>query len=107
MSSLEKDLLWQINKNLEEISVKLDRVIHLLTLAQKHDLEEYKVKIIGKSSIRKEIFNICDGTKTVQDIAKMVGKSIPHVSNILSFLAQAGLVISKDVGRKKYYDKVI
>lgn len=107
MSSLEKDLLWQINKNLEEISAKLDRAISLLTLTQKREIEEFKDKIIGRSSIRKEIYDLCDGTKTVQEIAKMVGKSIPHVSNILSILAQAGLVISKDMGRKRYYERAI
>jgi len=107
MSSLEKDLLWQINKNLEEISAKLDRVISLLTLTQKRELEEFKDKIIGRSSIRMEIYNLCDGTRTVQEIAKRVGKSLPHVSSVLSVLEQAGLVISKEVGRKRYYERVI
>lgn len=107
MSGLEKELLWQINKNLEEISAKFDKVISLLEFSKKRELEKFKEEVIGRSMIRKEIYNLCDGTKTVQDLAERLEKSLPHISKELATLEQAGLLMVKEVGRKRYYEKVI
>ena len=100
-------LLWQINKNLEEISSKIDKLISLYEFAQKHELERFKEKVLGRSRIRREIYGLCDGTKTVREIAQRVGKSMPHVSMVLTTLEEAKLVKPKEVGRKKYYVRIV
>jgi DNA-binding transcriptional ArsR family regulator len=101
------ELLWSANKNLEEISAKLDRLIFLYEFSQKRKLKKFKEDVIGRSNIRKEIYNLCDGTKTVNELSKLIRKSLPHTSKELAVLEEAGIITSKDVGgRKKYYVKV-
>jgi len=101
------NMLWQIGKSLEEISSKLDRLIYLHEFTQKHELERFKEKILGNSEIRREIYGLCDGTKSVRQIAQRVGKSMPHVSQVLTKLEEAKLVRPKGVGRKKYYIRTV
>lgn len=100
-------LLWRINKNLEEISYKLDRLISMYEFSQKHELERLKQEVLGRSKIRREVYDLCDGTKTVRDIARRTEKSIQQVSMVLSTLEEAGLVKSRKVGRKKYYIRAL
>ena len=102
----EKTMLWEMNKNLEEISAKLDKLISLFELSIKHELEEFKAKIIGKSKLKNNVYLLCDGTKTVRDIARHIDKSIQHVSMILSDLEKAGLVKANVSGRKKYFIRI-
>jgi DNA-binding transcriptional ArsR family regulator len=100
------ELLWQINKNLEEISSKMDQLISLYRFVQGHELERSREKVLGKSKIRREIYGMCDGTKTVQEIARMANKSIQHVSMILKTLEKGRLIESKEIGKKKYYVRI-
>jgi len=104
---INENLLWEINKNLEEISAKLDRLITLFELVQRRRLEEIKERILGRSEITKEIYGLCDGTRTVQDIAKRVQISLPNISGILKKLVEAGLIKVRKVGRKRYYERII
>ena len=101
------ELLWNINKNVEEISAKIDRLISLYEFAQKHDLEKFKEEVLGRSKIRGAIYGLCDGTKTVNEISRSIGKSLPHTSKELTVLEDAGLIRSRDIGRKKYYVRVV
>lgn len=101
------ELLWRINKNLEEISSKIDRLISVYEFSRKHDLERNKDRVLGKSKIRREIYSLCDGTKTVQEIARRVDKSMPQVSKELTVLEEAKLVKPNTVGRRKYYVRMV
>jgi len=103
----DMELLWQINKNLEEISSKMDMLIFLYKFSQERELQRFKEKALGRSKIRKAIYSMCDGTKTVHEIAQRARKSIQHTSMILKTLEEAGLIESKDVGRKKYYIRMV
>ena len=100
-------LLWEINKNLEEISSKIDKLVSMYEFTQKHELENFREKILGRSKIRREIYGLCDGTKTVQEIAARTGKTMPHVSRMLTELEKAKLIKAKELGRKKYYIRVV
>ncbi|MBU7036701.1 MAG: winged helix-turn-helix transcriptional regulator [Theionarchaea archaeon] len=100
------EVLWQINKNLEEISIKIDQLISLYRFVQEHELECFREKVLGKSKIRREIYGMCDGTKTVQEIARRANRSIQHVSMILKTLERGRLIESREVGKKKYYIRI-
>lgn len=106
----EKDiieLLWQINRNLEVLLSKVDKLASLYEVAQKGEFERYKEEVLGRSAIRREIYGLCDGSKTVQEIAQQVGKSMPHVSVELARLEEAKLIKSTEAGRKRYYIRAI
>lgn len=101
------DLLWEINKNLAEISTKIDILISLYEFSQKHELENYKENVLGRSTIKREIYNLCDGTKTVTDIAQRLEKSMPHISMMLSELEESKLIKANVSGRKKYFIRIV
>ena len=105
--SNDVEMLWKINKNLEEISSKIDKLISMYEFTQRHEIERFKDKVLGRSKVRREIYSLCDGNKTVQEIAQRVGKSMPHVSKELTVLEEAKLVKPREVGRKKYYVRLV
>lgn len=99
----EKRIFWQMNNNLEDISTKLDKLISLFEISRKQEIEDFKKKLLGRSKIKNGVYELCDGNRTVNDIARVMDKSIQHTSIVLSELEKAGLVKPKTVGRKKYY----
>ena len=101
------DLLWQMNKNLEEISAKIDILISLYEFSQKKDIDAYKEKILGRSEIKREIYDLCNGSITVREITKKLNKSMPHISQLLSQLEKGKLIKAKLVGRNKYYIRIV
>jgi DNA-binding transcriptional ArsR family regulator len=103
----KEELLWRILKTLDDISGKIDRMISILEFSQKRELESRIKEAMGKSEIRKEIYELCDGTRSVREIARILGKSVPHVSIQISELEKTGIVKAKRVGKEKYYQKVL
>lgn len=89
-------------KLLKEISSKLDDVISLLKLGQKSTIEMAKNRLLA-SSLRSKIYNLCDGKKTVSEIAKELRRSQPLISRYLKELEDGGLIKPKRKGKSVYY----
>jgi predicted transcriptional regulator len=105
---LEKEEdIWRIIRVLEEISAKLDRLISIMELTQKRELELLKDEVMGKSEVRREIYNLCDGKRTVKEIANILRKSIQHISTEIAELEKAGIIGVWKIGKKRYYYKLI
>jgi len=102
-----EELLWKILKTLEDISGKMDRMISLVEFSQKRELEFLIKEAIGKSEVRREIYELCDGTRSVREIADILRKSVPHVSIQIAELEKAGIVKARRVGKEKYYQKAL
>jgi len=90
---------------LREISSKLDDVVSLLKLGQKSTIEMAKNRLLA-SSLRSNIYNLCDGRHTVTQIAEELGKSQPMISRYLKELEDGGLIRSQRRGNRVYYDKL-
>lgn len=106
MKSEHDELLWRILKTLDDISGKIDRMITIMEFSQKQELQSLLKEAIGKSEIRKEIYNLSDGTRTVGEIAKILAISVPHVSIQIAELEKNGLIKARRTGRQKYYQRV-
>jgi DNA-binding transcriptional ArsR family regulator len=102
-----ENLQWRILKVLEEISGKLDRLISLNELALAGQAASVKEQILARSELRREVYELCNGKRTVSDIAKTLAKSVASVSQILSKLEDARLVKVRKSGKKRYYEKVV
>jgi len=103
----KEELLWRILKTLEDISGKIDRLASILEFSQRRELESHIQEVLGKSEVRREIYDLCDGTKSVGEIADILRKSVPHVSIQIAELEKAGIVKARRVGKEKYYQKVL
>jgi DNA-binding MarR family transcriptional regulator len=99
MKSDERDTML-----LEEISAKLDILISIMKIGQAHSIEILKNNM---SKFELEVYQLCDGKKTVSDIADALGKKIQQVSSYIDTLEKKGLVRHRRIGKNKYYMKTI
>lgn len=107
MAKVSVDVNWKILTTLEEISYKLDRLIDLKQISLKEQTTLLKSKTLGKSDLRKQVYDLCDGNRSVGQLAEVLAKSIVRVSQELAILEEAGLVKSKKIGKEKYYEKLV
>ena len=105
--SVPNDVEWQILQTLQDISGKLDKLINLSQLGQEKELTIMKDQILGRSQIRRKIYNFCDGELTINEIAKKIGQKLPNVSTEITLLKDSGLITIKKGGKNKFPQKVI
>jgi DNA-binding transcriptional ArsR family regulator len=91
---------------LEEISSKLDRLLLLADFYLSESIQKKIQEAIGSSRLRREIFELCDGTRTVGEIAAILGRKMPSISEQLAILVSRGTVKVKRRGRFSYYEKI-
>jgi len=88
----EKELLRKIQRSLEEIKA-------ILTLTNQDKLAEVKKSLLKEGTVKLQVYSLCDGTRTTQDLAQALQKSTDYVNSYLSILRREGLIrtIEKDV----------
>lgn len=91
---------------LYRIELKLDEIATLLKISQAGSIETTKEKILA-SPLRKAVYSLCDGKKTVSDISKGLGKSMSMISQTMTKLQEAGLVTEERKGKQRIYRRVV
>lgn len=97
------DILLQA---LYRIEIKLDEIATLLRMSQSASIETTKEKLLA-SPLRKAVYSLCDGNKSVSDISKGLGKSMSMISQVMSKLQEAGLVAEERKGKQRIYRRVV
>jgi hypothetical protein len=95
----EKDLLKKMQRTLEEIKA-------VLTLANQDKLAEVKKSLLKEGSIKLQVYNLCDGTKTTQDVAQALQKSTDYVNSYLSILRREGLIRTVEKDGKQVHEQI-
>jgi len=103
----DSDVQWQILQTLQDISGKLDSLIFIQKVAEKKELALMKDQVLGKSKIRRQIYDLCTGELTMNEIATKINQKLPNVSVEINFLDESGLIIIKKSGSKKFPEKII
>jgi len=100
-------------KILRQISVQLGNIEHelrglrsIMKSGQSTAIKETKTSML-KSRLRSQIYELCDGNHTVGQICSALGKPAPLVSRYLKELEEAGLVMSEQRGKERFYYKVV
>lgn len=88
---------------LEKILGTLEEIRSLIVLINRDKLAHIKGSLLKAGTVKETIYNMCDGTKTVDEIAQSLGKDNGYVHSYLSILRREGLIqnIVKD-GRQVY-----
>lgn len=81
----EKELLTKIKRSLEEIK-------GILTLANQDKLTKAKKLLLKEGTVKLQVYDLCDGTRTTQDLAQTLQKSKDYINSYLSILRREGLV---------------
>ena len=95
----EKDLLKKMQRTLEEIKA-------VLTLANQDKLAEIKKSLLKEGSVKLQVYNLCDGTKTTQDAAQALQKSTDYVNSYLSILRREGLIRTVEKDGRQVHEQI-
>jgi len=95
----EKELLRRIQRTLEEIRA-------VLTLTNQDKLAEVKKSLLKEGSIKLQVYDLCDGTKTTQDLAQTLQKSTDYVNSYLSILRREGLIRTAEKDGKQVHEQI-
>lgn len=88
----------------EEIKQLLQKMLSVLKLSNAETLRQAKESLL-KNETKRKIYELCDGKHTVGDIASELTTTQPNVSQHLSSLLEAGLLLYEEKSGKKYYFK--
>lgn len=88
---------------LERIQSTIEEIRSLLVLVNQDKLKEVKENLLKAGSIKERIYNMCDETKTAEEMAQSLGRESSYVHSYLSILRREGLIrnVVKD-GRQVY-----
>ena len=83
---------------LANIERTLDDLKALFILLNEEKLEVVKKSLLKEGSVKLQVYNLCDGTRTTKQIADAIQKSTDYVSSYLSILRREGLIrtVEKD-----------
>jgi len=96
----------QILLTLHRIEDRLQEIAEILKVGHRESIQALQRRAIAGSSLRKRIYDLCDGNRSVSRIASIVDRSIQQVSNNITLLQNAGLVREVRMGKEKCYTKV-
>jgi DNA-binding transcriptional ArsR family regulator len=103
---MSNDIQNKILERLENVDTNLKLCLNLFKLINEDKIDEKKQKLLSHG-LRKQIYELCDGTLPVKQIAEKIRKDSAHVTYHLNILTSAGLLSYKMKGREKYYYKTL
>jgi DNA-binding transcriptional ArsR family regulator len=89
-----------------DISRRLDQVVALLRIIARKDLDAVKKSVLSTSK-KEQIYELCDGMSDAQELAKKVGVSGEYVRITLKELEDAGFILIKQKGGKRFPERVL
>jgi len=95
----EADSLRRIEGLLQEIKA-------ILVLSNQDRLAEGKKALLKDGTVKRQVYDLCDGTKTTEEITQVLNKSHEYVGSYLSILRKEGLIRSTDKAGKQVHEQV-
>lgn len=91
---------------LKNIETALEDIRALITLAFQDKLMEKKKELLKEGSVKKDVYELCDGTRTKDDLARKLKKSTDYVSSYLTILRREGLIHTVEKEGRQVYEQV-
>lgn len=91
---------------LDKIEATLDGIYSLLLLLNQEKLAELKNNLLKSGSVKEQIYNMCDETKTIEEMAQALDKKGGYVRSYLSRLRREGLIRNIVKDEKQVYQQV-
>ena len=89
----EEEVLTSIKTTLEEIKA-------LLLTVNQEKLNTLRKELLKEGSVKLQIYELCDGSKTNKDIASAIQKDESYVRSYITILRREGLIrTDRDTGR--------
>ncbi|MCW4004981.1 MAG: hypothetical protein NWF04_00070 [Candidatus Bathyarchaeota archaeon] len=95
----EKELLSDILRVLQEQN-------SLFLLANQENLSKIKRGLLKEGTIKRQIYDLCDGTKTTQDLTQILKKTPEYVGSYISILRREGLIRTAEKDGKQVHEQI-
>jgi hypothetical protein len=89
----------------KEMKILLEDIKALLLLANQDKLEDAKKKLLKEDTVERQVYELCDGVNTTQDIANKIQKTLEYTGAVISKLRHKGLVRTVERGGKKVHEQ--
>jgi uncharacterized membrane protein YgaE (UPF0421/DUF939 family) len=99
MPEVPEKMLAKLQSTLEEIKA-------ILILANQDKLAETKKMLLKEGSVKLQVYNLCGGTRTTQDIAQSIQKSNDYMFSYLSMLRREGLVRTVEKDGRQVHEQI-
>jgi len=95
----EREILASIWRTLEEIKA-------VFMLANQERLSEIKKDLLKEGSVKLQVYDLCDGIRTTQEIAQSLQKSTDYVNSYLSILRREGLITTTEKEGRQIHEQI-
>lgn len=95
----EKEIIDSIRRTLEEIKA-------ILVLTNQEKLEETKKELLKEGSVKQQIYNLCDGTRTTKEIADAIKNESSYVSSYLTTLRREGFIRTVEKDGRQIHEQI-
>lgn len=95
----EKELLNDILRALEEQK-------SLFLLANQENLSKIKQGLLKEGTVKVQIYDLCDGTKSTQEISDLIKKPPEFVRSNISRLRREGLIRTIEKDGKQVHEQI-
>lgn len=102
---MAKDEQTEILLALHKIEDRLQEIAEILRVGYRETIEATQRRVMAGSRLRQKIYGLCDGTRSVGQIAKALGRSVQQISNNIALLQSAGLIREVRRGKEKCYSR--
>lgn len=79
----------------------------ILLLLNQEKIDATKSKLVKPDSVEYQVYELCDGSYTLQDIATKIQKSSDYTSAVISTLRRKGLVRTFEKDGKKISVQIV
>lgn len=88
-----------------EMKMLLEDIKALLFLINQDKIEDAKRRLLKEGTIEKQVYDLCDGESTTQDIANKIQKSLEYTGAVISKLRRKGLIKTIEREGKKVHEQ--
>lgn len=90
---------------LEKILEAMEEIRSLMVLINQDKLTQIKTSLLKPDTVKETIYNMCDETMTVDEIAQSLGKDNGYVHSYLSILRREGLIRNVVKNERQVYQQ--
>ena len=103
---LGEHMAEDISKSLKVLQGTLEEIRSILILTNQDKLSAAKKALLPDGSVKKQIYELCDGIKTTDEIAQAVQKPNEYVRSNLSRLRREGLIRTVEKEGKQTHEQI-
>ena len=93
-------------KYLEKISTDLEELKSIIILLNQEALQIKKQELLREGSVKKQIYELCDGSNTTSQMASKLSKSNEYIGSYLSRLRREGLIRKTEKNGEAYHEQI-